>query len=60
LVADFRNQEELKRVIENSNLQFHILINNTGGQESGAILDLADQFQQSFCVLCAIIFWYEL
>ncbi|PQJ82491.1 SDR family oxidoreductase [Polaribacter glomeratus] len=49
LVADFSKPEELKKVIENSNLQFHILINNTGGPRSGAILDATlDQFQQAF------------
>jgi 3-oxoacyl-[acyl-carrier protein] reductase len=49
LVADFSKPEELKKVIENSNLQFHILVNNTGGPRSGAILDATlDEFQQAF------------
>jgi 3-oxoacyl-[acyl-carrier protein] reductase len=55
LVADFSKPEELKKVLENSNLHFHILINNTGGPRSGAILDATlDQFQQAFSqhVLC--------
>jgi 3-oxoacyl-[acyl-carrier protein] reductase len=49
LVADFSKPEELKKVIENANLQFHILINNTGGPRSGAILEATlEQFQQAF------------
>ena len=49
LVADFSKPEELRKVIENSNLQFHILVNNTGGPRSGAILDATlDEFQQAF------------
>jgi 3-oxoacyl-[acyl-carrier protein] reductase len=49
LVADFTKPEELRKVIENSNLQFHILVNNTGGPRSGAILDATlDEFQQAF------------
>ena len=49
LVADFSKPEELKKVIENSNLRFHILVNNTGGPRSGAILDATlDEFQQAF------------
>ena len=49
LVADFSKPEELKKVIENSNLQFHILVNNTGGPRSGAILEATlDEFQQAF------------
>jgi len=49
LVADFSKPEELKTVIENSNLQFHILVNNTGGPRGGAILDATlEQFQEAF------------
>jgi 3-oxoacyl-[acyl-carrier protein] reductase len=49
LVADFSKPKELRKVIENSNLQFHILVNNTGGPRSGAILDATlDEFQQAF------------
>ncbi len=49
LVADFSKPEELRKVIENSNLQFHILVNNTGGPRSGAILEATlDEFQQAF------------
>ncbi|MDP5107033.1 MAG: SDR family oxidoreductase [Polaribacter sp.] len=49
LVADFSNPDELKAVLETTNLEFHILINNTGGPRSGAILDATlEQFQQAF------------
>jgi 3-oxoacyl-[acyl-carrier protein] reductase len=50
LIADFSKPEELKEVIENSDLQFHILINNTGGPKSGDLLsatstELVNAFQ---------------
>ncbi len=49
LIADFSNPDELKAVLETTNLEFHILINNTGGPRSGAILDATlEQFQQAF------------
>ena len=38
LIADFSKPEELKQVLENSDLKFHILINNTGGPKSGDLL----------------------
>ena len=38
LIADFSKPEELKQVLENSALEFHILINNTGGPKSGDLL----------------------
>lgn len=55
LIADFAKPEELKQVLETSNLEFHILINNTGGPRSGAILNATlEQFQQAFAqhLLC--------
>lgn len=55
LIADFSNTEELKKAIEKSKLEFHILINNTGGPRSGAILNATlEQFQQAFAqhLLC--------
>lgn len=38
LVADFSKPEKLKQVLETSDLQFHILINNTGGPKGGELL----------------------
>lgn len=38
LIADFSKPEELKQVLENSDLEYHILINNTGGPKSGDLL----------------------
>jgi len=38
MVADFSKPNELKTVLENSNLQFHILVNNTGGPKGGELL----------------------
>ncbi len=38
LVADFSNPAALKNVLENSEVQFHILINNTGGPKGGELL----------------------
>jgi 3-oxoacyl-[acyl-carrier protein] reductase len=55
LIADFSNPEELKNVLEQNQLEFHILINNTGGPRSGAILDATlEQFQNAFAqhLLC--------
>ena len=49
LVADFSNPDAVKLVLESTNKEFHILINNTGGPRSGAILDATlEQFQQAF------------
>lgn len=50
LVADFSNPEELQKVIENTELKFHILVNNTGGPKSGDLIsatssDLMNAFQ---------------
>lgn len=55
LIADFSNPEELKNVLEQNQLEIHILINNTGGPRSGAILDATlEQFQNAFAqhLLC--------
>jgi 3-oxoacyl-[acyl-carrier protein] reductase len=52
IVADFSNPKELKINVEkylNSNKGFHILINNTGGPRSGAILEATlEQFEAAF------------
>lgn len=52
LVADFSNPKEVQEKVTNfisKNHGFHILINNTGGPRSGAILEATlDQFQQAF------------
>ena len=52
IVADFSNPEELKINVEkylNSHKGFHILINNTGGPRSGAILEATlEQFESAF------------
>ena len=50
LVADFSNPEELQKVLETTDLKFHILVNNTGGPKSGALIsatssDLINAFQ---------------
>ncbi|MCH3880774.1 MULTISPECIES: SDR family oxidoreductase [Tenacibaculum] len=50
LVADFSKPEELKKVLETTDLKFHILINNTGGPKGGELLtatptDLINAFQ---------------
>ncbi|AUC22323.1 short-chain dehydrogenase [Polaribacter sejongensis] len=55
LVADFSNPEELQKVIENTELKFHILVNNTGGPKSGDLIsatssDLINAFQMH--VIC--------
>ena len=39
LVADFSNPTKLKQVLEASELQFHILVNNTGGPAGGPIFN---------------------
>ena len=39
LVADFSNPAKLKEVLEKSELQFHILVNNTGGPAGGPIFN---------------------
>ena len=49
LVADFSNPEALKRVLETSDLQFHILINNTGGPAGGSIFSAKiEEFENAF------------
>lgn len=49
LVADFSKPDELKRILEKSELQFHILINNTGGPKSGSIFQASiEQFTEAF------------
>ncbi|MGJ8745171.1 SDR family oxidoreductase [Polaribacter sp.] len=55
LVADFSKPEALKLVVESSALKFHILVNNTGGPKSGALIsatssDLLNAFQMH--VIC--------
>ena len=50
LIADFSKPEELKKVLETSDLKFHVLVNNTGGPKSGALIsatseDLINAFQ---------------
>lgn len=52
IVADFSNPEELNSKVSaylGSNSEFHILINNTGGPRSGAIIDATlEQFETAF------------
>ncbi|APZ44897.1 short-chain dehydrogenase [Polaribacter reichenbachii] len=49
LVADFSKPEELKRVLETSSLQFHILVNNTGGPAGGPIFNAEiGEFERAF------------
>jgi 3-oxoacyl-[acyl-carrier protein] reductase len=45
IVADFSNPSEVKMVIDNflTNRAVHILINNSGGPASGAIIDAAEE-----------------
>ena len=50
LVADFSNPQELQKVLETTDLKFHVLVNNTGGPKSGDLLsatssDLVNAFQ---------------
>lgn len=50
LVADFSKPEDLKKVLETTDLKFHILVNNTGGPKGGELLsatsvDLINAFQ---------------
>ena len=50
LIADFSKPEELKKVLETTDLKFHVLVNNTGGPKSGALIsatseDLLNAFQ---------------
>ena len=49
LVADFSNPKALKEVLEKSEMQFHILINNTGGPAGGPIFNAKiEEFESAF------------
>lgn len=52
LVADFSKPEELQKIVSDfikNNHGFHILVNNTGGPRSGAILEATlEQFENTF------------
>lgn len=49
LVADFSNPQELKEKLEASALQFHILVNNTGGPAGGPIFNAKlEEFESAF------------
>ena len=49
LIADFSKPNELKKVLEASQLQFHILVNNTGGPAGGPIFNAKiEEFESAF------------
>lgn len=49
IVADFSNPEELQAKISASTLNFHILVNNTGGPAGGPIFNAKlDEFERAF------------
>lgn len=49
IVADFSNPTELKEKIKASSLNFHILINNTGGPAGGPIFNAQlEEFERAF------------
>ena len=49
IVADFSNPTELKQKIEASKLNFHILVNNTGGPAGGPVFNAQlDEFERAF------------
>ena len=49
IVADFLNPEALKQKIDASALNFHILINNTGGPAAGTVFKASlDEFENAF------------
>ncbi|EAR12386.1 putative short-chain dehydrogenase/reductase [Polaribacter irgensii 23-P] len=49
LIADFSKPNELKSVLEASALQFHVLINNTGGPAGGPIFNAKiEEFETAF------------
>lgn len=49
IVADFSNPIVLKSKIEASNLDFHILVNNTGGPAGGPVFNATlDEFESAF------------
>ncbi|MCF2876213.1 MULTISPECIES: SDR family oxidoreductase [unclassified Tenacibaculum] len=49
IVADFSNPLKLKEKIEASDLNFHILVNNTGGPAGGPVFNAQlDEFERAF------------
>lgn len=49
LVADFSNPEELQQKLSKSDLNYHILINNTGGPAGGPVFNATlEQFESAF------------
>jgi len=49
LVADFLKPNELKNILQTSDLQFHILVNNTGGPAGGPIFNAEiNEFEKAF------------
>ena len=49
IVADFSNPKELKQKIEASEINFHMLINNTGGPAGGPVFNAdLDEFERAF------------
>ena len=49
LIADFSQPNDLKKVLEISDLQFHILVNNTGGPAGGPIFNAKiEEFENAF------------
>ena len=49
IVADFSNPQELKEKIEASTLNFHILINNSGGPAGGPVFNAKlEEFERAF------------
>ncbi|MBA6156480.1 SDR family oxidoreductase [Tenacibaculum sp. S7007] len=49
IVADFSKPLELKEKLEASNLNFHILVNNTGGPAGGPVFNAQlDEFERAF------------
>lgn len=62
LVADFTNPADLKEKLEATNLQFHILVNNTGGPAGGPVFDATlEEFERAFTMhLNVTMYWYKL
>jgi 3-oxoacyl-[acyl-carrier protein] reductase len=49
LIADFAKPNQLKKVLEESQLQFHILVNNTGGPAGGPVFSAKiEEFESAF------------
>ncbi|CAL2104403.1 3-oxoacyl-(acyl-carrier protein) reductase [Tenacibaculum sp. 190130A14a] len=49
IVADFSNPLELKEKIETSDVNFHVLVNNTGGPAGGPVFNAQlDEFERAF------------